>query len=125
MPEELAPIPANSHVEQYIPHSAVLRKSLLFVSHAGHGSVMKSLLYGVPMVLVPWSRDQFGVAARASSMRAARVLPRELLSIHAMAEAIDAVLHDPEYGWAAKAASARMQAERPLEVALELIAGVV
>lgn len=124
-PEELAPIPANSHVEQYIPHSAVLGKSLLFVSHAGHGSVMKSLLYGVPMVLVPWSRDQFGVAARASSMRAARVLPRESLSIHTMAEAIDAVLHDPEYRWAAQAASVRLQAERPLEVALELIAGVV
>ena len=60
LPEELAPIPANSHVEQYIPHSAVLGKSRLFVSHAGHGSVMKSLLYGVPMVLVPWSRDQLG-----------------------------------------------------------------
>ena len=58
-------------------------------------------------------------------MRAARVLPRESLNIHAMAEAIDAVLHDPEYRWAAQAASVRLRAERPLEVALELIAGVL
>jgi UDP:flavonoid glycosyltransferase YjiC (YdhE family) len=123
--DELAPIPSNAHVEQYIPHSAVLGKSSLFVSHAGHGSVMKSLLYGVPMVLVPWSRDQFGVAARASSMRAAYVLPRESLSVHAMAEAIDTVLHEPSYRSAAQAALARLTAERPLDVALELISGVV
>ncbi len=37
-----------------MPHSAVLKRSCLLVSHAGHGIVAKSLYYGVPMVLVPW-----------------------------------------------------------------------
>ena len=37
-----------------MPHSAVLKRSGLLVSHAGHGIVAKALYFGVPMVLVPW-----------------------------------------------------------------------
>ncbi|MGA7733325.1 MAG: nucleotide disphospho-sugar-binding domain-containing protein [Chloroflexia bacterium] len=124
-PDEVAPVPANARVEQYIPHSTVLESAPVFVSHAGHGSVMKSLWYGVPMVLVPWSRDQFGVAARAGTMRAAIVIPKETLTVHVMAEAIDAVLHEPEYRWAAQAASARLRHERSAEVAVQLVAEVL
>jgi UDP:flavonoid glycosyltransferase YjiC (YdhE family) len=124
-PVEVEPIPANSRVEQYIPHSTVLDNAPLFVSHAGHGSVMKSLWYGVPMVLVPWSRDQFGVAARAGSMQAAIVIPKDTLTVHIMAEAIDAVLHDPKYAWAAQAASARLRHERSTEIATQLVAEVL
>lgn len=120
--EEVGSIPANAHVAQYIPHSAVLGGSQLLVSHAGHGSVMKSLKFGVPMVLVPWSRDQFGVAARAEALGAAVVVPRELLSVHSMAEAIDHVLHEPRFRWAAEAEARRLRSEHPLDTALELIA---
>lgn len=121
--EEVArvPSPTNSHVEQYVPHSAILERARLLVSHAGHGSVMKSLLYGVPMVLVPWSRDQFGVAARAESMGVALVVPKETLTTHVMAEAIHTVLNNPEYTWAAASTAARMHDMRPLEAALEMI----
>lgn len=115
------PLPPNSHVEQYVPHSAILERARLLVSHAGHGSVMKSLLYGVPMVLVPWSRDQFGVAARAESMGAALVVPKETLTTHVMAEAIDKVRNEPEYKWAAEEAAMRLRNTRPLEAALEML----
>lgn len=124
-PDELAPIPANARVEQYIPHSAVLKNAPLFISHAGHGSVMKSLWYGVPMVLVPWSRDQFGVAARAGTMQAALVIPKDTLTVLVMAEAIDAVIHDPKYKWAAQSAAERMRHERSTQIAVELVAEVV
>jgi UDP:flavonoid glycosyltransferase YjiC (YdhE family) len=124
-PDEIAPIPANARVEQYIPHSKVLETAPLFVSHAGHGSVMKSLWYGVPMVLVPWSRDQFGVAARAGTMQAAIVIPKESLTVHVMAEAIGEVLHDPKYRWAAQSASHRLRHGRSAEVAVEMVREVV
>ena len=45
-------------LEQTVSHSAVLERGVLMVSHAGHGSVMKALWHGRPMVLVPWGRDQ-------------------------------------------------------------------
>jgi len=63
--DELLPLPENARVESYVPHAEALKRACLLVSHAGHGVVLKSLDYGVPMVLVPWGRDQPGVAARA------------------------------------------------------------
>lgn len=107
--------------EQYIPHSHVLERGQLLISHAGHGSVMKALRHGVPMVLVPWSRDQFGVAARAESMGAARVIPKEALSAHAMAEAVERVLSDPSYTSRAAEAARRLRSEDPIRDAVELI----
>jgi MGT family glycosyltransferase len=118
---DVGTIPANAHVEQYIPHSAILGNASLLVSHAGHGSVMKALRYGVPMVLVPWSRDQFGVAARAEALGAALVVPRESLTIHSMAEAIDRVSHQPEFRWAAESEARRLGEERPIATAVGLV----
>ena len=49
------------HVEPFVPHDAVLERAVLFVSHGGHGGVMRAMSHGVPMTLVPWGRDQNGV----------------------------------------------------------------
>ena len=37
--DELLPLPANARVEYYVPHTEVLKRSSLLVSHAGHGVV--------------------------------------------------------------------------------------
>jgi MGT family glycosyltransferase len=112
-PGEVAPIPPNVRVEQYVPQSPVLQRSKALVSHAGHGSVMKALRYAVPMVLVPWSRDQFGVAARAESIGAALIIPKEQLSAEAMSSALSRVLGDPRYLWAAERAAGRLKNHPP------------
>jgi UDP:flavonoid glycosyltransferase YjiC (YdhE family) len=49
------------------------------------------------MVLVPWGRDQPGVAARAEALGVAKVIPREVLSGVRLAEAVTAVLRTPQY----------------------------
>ncbi|MCA1840711.1 MAG: hypothetical protein LC723_10330, partial [Actinobacteria bacterium] len=67
-PSELSAVPPNARVEKTVPHSAVLKSGAFLLSHAGHGSVMKALWYGRPMVLVPWGRDQPGVADRAAAL---------------------------------------------------------
>jgi UDP:flavonoid glycosyltransferase YjiC (YdhE family) len=73
---ELGELPDNVYLSGYVPHSAVLTGSRLIISHAGHGIVMKALYHGVPMVLVPWGRDQPGVA-RAPKPWVSRQLCRE------------------------------------------------
>ena len=115
--EEVGLPPANALVRQYIPHSSVLGEASLMVSHAGHGSVMKALRHGVPMLLVPWARDQFGVAARAESLGVAAVVPKEQLTIHNVAEAAARVLHDVRYREAAQAAARRMSQDSLLDEA--------
>jgi UDP:flavonoid glycosyltransferase YjiC (YdhE family) len=95
-PSELANVPRNVHVEQVVSHAAVLGRARLLLSHAGHGSVMKALWHGVPMVLVPWGRDQPGVAARAQALGVAEVVPRDEVSGGTISAAFDRVITDEE-----------------------------
>jgi UDP:flavonoid glycosyltransferase YjiC (YdhE family) len=120
-PEEISIRPRNAHVEQTIPHSAVLRRGVLLVSHAGHGSVMKALWEGRPMVLMPWGRDQPGVAARAQALGVAAVVPRGADARTALAEAIERVLGSPQMQTSAAKNSARLQATDPPAFAASLL----
>ena len=121
MPDELSIHPANAYIEQTVPHSAALKRGVLLVSHAGHGSVMKALWEGRPMVLTPWGRDQPGVAARAHALGVAEIVPRSPDAEAALAEAIDRALASSEMQRAAAAHSARLHATDPPAVAASLL----
>lgn len=47
-----------------VPHKEILPHCRLVINHGGHGIVMKSVMAGVPQVVLPLGRDQFGNAAR-------------------------------------------------------------
>jgi UDP:flavonoid glycosyltransferase YjiC (YdhE family) len=120
-PDEISDPPANARIEQTISHSAVLDRGALLVSHAGHGSVMKALWHGRPMVLVPWGRDQPGVAARAAALGTAVVVPREQADESTLRAAIERVRDEPELATRASEAGARLRATDPAtEAALAL-----
>lgn len=57
-------IPGNVTVVESAPHSAVLPHASAVVTHAGHGTVIKSLASGVPLLCLPVGRDQPDTAAR-------------------------------------------------------------
>ena len=120
-PEEVSLRPANAHVEQLVPHSAVLKRGVLLVSHAGHGSVMKALWEGKPMVLVPWGRDQPGVAARAHALGVAEVVARGDGSEVTLAAAIDRVLASSEMHEAATSHATRLRTTDPPGTAATLL----
>jgi MGT family glycosyltransferase len=119
--DELSPLPANARVEYYVPHAEVLKRSCLLVSHAGHGVVLKALCYGVPMVLVPWGRDQPGVAVRAEALGVAEVIPREALSDVLLSKAVATVLGAPRYQMEAQRHARRLQGQNPVDVACQAI----
>ena len=52
------PAPDNVRVVVAAPHRAILAEAAAVVTHAGHGTVLKSLASGVPLVCVPMGRDQ-------------------------------------------------------------------
>lgn len=83
--------------EPYLPHSVVLQRAAVSISHAGHGIVSKSMHFGVPMVLVPWDRDQPGVSARAVRLGVAVRVTRAARSVSALLGAIEAVIEDDGY----------------------------
>jgi len=107
---QLGEVPSHVYLSTYVPHSAVLANSRLIVSHAGHGIVMKALHHGVPMVLVPWGRDQPGVAARAEALGVAMVVRRDECNDVSVADAVRHVLNDTRYSERVRAISKRLQA---------------
>ncbi len=90
----LGPVPDNVFITGYIPHSEVLPLCRLAISHAGHGMVLKSMYYGTPMVLVPWGRDQPGVARRAEAMGGAIVVHKNDCSAGNIENAAQRVMAD-------------------------------
>lgn len=114
---ELGPVPENVTVSGFVPHGQVLNNAALVVSHAGHGIVMKSLYHGVPMVLVPWARDQFGVAARAEGLGVAVVVHREECSDERLLVAVNQIFDDQRYTQKASAICKRMVNETPAQSA--------
>lgn len=56
--------PANVRIVGSASHGPLLERATILVSHCGHGSVMKALAAGVPMLCMPISREQPENAAR-------------------------------------------------------------
>jgi UDP:flavonoid glycosyltransferase YjiC (YdhE family) len=108
-------------VETFVPHSRVLESARLCIAHAGHGIVAKALRFGVPMVLVPWDRDQPGVAARAEALGVAKVVPRSELSPENLTGAISEVLGTPSYGENARLHGERIRNYDPASLVCEKI----
>ena len=124
-PSEVESRPANARIEQVVPHSAVLQRGMLLVSHAGHGSVMKALWAGVPMVLMPWGRDQPGVAARAQALGVAEVVQRGDGDTDALTAAIDRALSSTRMRERAQVHAARLQGANPPATAADLLESLV
>jgi UDP:flavonoid glycosyltransferase YjiC (YdhE family) len=71
--------PAGSRVERFVPHAAVLERAACVVCHGGMGITQKALAAEVPVVVVPFGRDQLETARRVQVTRAGvRLSPRGL-----------------------------------------------
>ncbi|NEK24934.1 hypothetical protein GV827_21420 [Sulfitobacter sp. JBTF-M27] len=46
-------VPENAVVLKYAAHDPILRRAALCVTHGGHGTLMRSLIHGVPMIVLP------------------------------------------------------------------------
>ena len=81
-------VPANAVVVRYAPHSALLPHAVVAVTHGGLGATQKSLAHGVPVVAVPFGRDQFEVARRVEVAGAGVRLPARQLRPDRLGDAI-------------------------------------
>ncbi len=62
--KQISSLPANCIVVNRAPQIELLKRSALCITHAGLNTVLESLTQGVPMVAIPVTNDQPGVAAR-------------------------------------------------------------
>jgi MGT family glycosyltransferase len=102
------------------PHRQILADASLVVSHCGHGTTMKALAAGVPMVCIPMGRDQNDTAARVVHHGAGvRLSPNA--SATKIREAVQLVLRDDRFrANASRLASAISDHQATTDVVTEL-----
>jgi MGT family glycosyltransferase len=115
-------IPANAHVEQFLPHSLVLPRAAVAITHGGMGATQKVLAAGVPVVVVPWGRDQLEVGRRAEATGAGVLLAKRRLSPEHL---LEAVRRARELLPAAEALAAKMAAEGGAPKAVDRLEALV
>ncbi|SFP78658.1 glycosyltransferase, MGT family [Geodermatophilus dictyosporus] len=95
------PAPPNVRVVRAAPHRAVLAEAAAVVTHAGHGTVLKTLAAGVPLVCLPMGRDQRANTVRVlrlgAGVRESPAAPPERI-----AAAVRLLLEDPSCAEAAR-----------------------
>ena len=93
-PKQLGTVPANVIVVSHAPQIEVLKRSSLCITHAGLNTVLESLASGVPMLALPITNDQPGVAARIAEKKVGVVLSPDQASAGTFVAAINQVLDD-------------------------------
>ncbi|MBI1683102.1 glycosyltransferase [Caulobacter hibisci] len=94
--------PDNVEVVRSAPHGALLENAAAFVTHAGHGSTLRPLMAGVPLLCLPMGRDQNDNAMRAAHRGAAITLSPDAAP-EKIGQALSRLLDEPAWREAAKA----------------------
>jgi UDP:flavonoid glycosyltransferase YjiC (YdhE family) len=103
-------VPGNVAVRHSAPHTVVFQQGSLVVTHAGHGTVIRALAAGVPLLGLPMGRDQPDVAARVVHRGAGlRLSPKR--SAAAIAAAVQRLLQEPGFVQAARLLSGAIAEE--------------
>jgi zeaxanthin glucosyltransferase len=84
-------------VVPFAPQLELLRRAMLTITHAGLNTALESLAQGVPMVAIPITNDQPGVASRLEWLGVADVVPPSRLTVPRLRASVGRVLTEPHY----------------------------
>lgn len=105
------PAPANITVLSHASHDALVPQCAAVLCHGGHGTLLRPLAHGVPVVALPMGRDHPDNAARLAWLGAGLRLS-EHASAAAIARGVRTVLENPSYRANAVAFAARLEDRR-------------
>jgi UDP:flavonoid glycosyltransferase YjiC (YdhE family) len=91
------PVPENVTVVDWVSYSQVLPRTSLVVSNGGHGTVVRALSEGVPLLVCPAGGDMGENGARVAWAGAGLMLPWGLLGPGPLRWAARRVLADPRF----------------------------
>ncbi len=109
-PDAFGAQPAHVVVARYLPHSLLLPRCDLVVSHAGAGSMFGSLSHGLPQLALPQGADQHMNAEALARSGAGLVLDGVDVTASGVATAARRLLDEPAFSDAAAAVAAEMAA---------------
>jgi MGT family glycosyltransferase len=89
--------PGDPIVVPVAPQLELLTQATLAITHAGLNTALEAVARGVPMVAIPITNDQPGVARRLEWLGLAEVVLPQRLTASRLRTAIEQVLGDPGY----------------------------
>ena len=93
----LGAVPQNFLLAPYVPQLEVLQQTSVFVTHGGMNSVMESLYFGVPVVVVPQIIEQEKTAQRCAELGLGLALDPNDLTAEKLRAAVEQVHHTPSF----------------------------
>ncbi|MFB2581264.1 glycosyltransferase [Herbiconiux sp. P15] len=95
-PARLGSVPAGWFVREHLPQVALLQRAAAAVTHGGNNSVTEAVDSGVPMLVLPFSTDQFAGAAALERARLGESLDPNAATPTELAAALTRLL-SPEF----------------------------
>ena len=103
-------VPGNARLVDWVSYSRTMPACAAVVCHAGHGTVVRALASGAPVVACPHAGDMAENAARLRWAGLGVSLPRRFHTARGVRLAVRRLLADPRY--AERAAGVRDWCER-------------
>jgi MGT family glycosyltransferase len=99
--EAFGDLPENVEVYSSVDQIAVLEQADVFLTHCGMNSVSEALYFGVPLLMLPQTKEQQGVAERVRQLGAGILL--EETTSERIRQSVENLLGKPEYRKSAQA----------------------
>jgi len=93
----LAGLPDNAFVAEYLPGERVAARASLVICNGGSPTAQQALAQGVPVLGIPGNLDQHLNMAYLKRAGVGLVVRSERVSVTRLREAIEELLHDPNY----------------------------
>lgn len=106
LPSRPLSVPDNAHVVDWVSYARTLPHCDAIVCHAGHGTLVRALSCGVPVVACPVAGDMNENAARLAWAGAGVRLPRRFISPRPLRHAVERTLSEPSIRTQAQALAA-------------------
>ncbi|MBA4189606.1 MAG: glycosyl transferase family 1 [Planctomycetaceae bacterium] len=91
------PVPPNALVVPFAPQLTLLSRASLLITHAGLNTALEGLACGLPMLCIPVTNDQPGVAQRVHWLGAGEVLKPAKVTAFRVCEFVKKLLSDSRY----------------------------
>ncbi len=109
-PASLGSLPRDWLVRPFLPQVALVHRAAVAVTHGGNNGVTEALAAGVPLLVLPFSTDQFTIAADLEREGLGQVADPNAVTETGLRAALAALLDDPLQSTAAALATS-LQAE--------------
>lgn len=111
---------SHIHIQSRQPQSKLLQSAALFITHAGHNSMIESVFYRVPMLALPQVNDEFGNANMIEEMGLGKRL-RVPITTEKIRKAALQILEDIQIKQRLEKTAKSLQVKDPLYKILEAI----